>query len=53
MRRSLVFSLLLAAAPCGKEARRAAAGYYASHRDTPFILGVLPHQLTVGLKKRF
>jgi len=31
----------------------AAAGYHASHRDTPFILGVLPHQVTVGLKKQF
>jgi len=31
----------------------AAAGYYAYHRDTPFILGMMPHQVTVGLKKRF
>ncbi len=31
----------------------AAAGYYASRRDTPFILGVMPHQVTVGLKARF
>ena len=31
----------------------AAAGYYASHRDTPFILGVMPHQVTIGLKKQF
>ena len=30
-----------------------AAGYYASHRDTPLILGVMPHQVTVGLKQRF
>src|ERR1700694_2236336 len=30
-----------------------AAGYYAYHRDTPLILSVMPHQVTVGLKKRF
>jgi hypothetical protein len=30
-----------------------AAAYCAYHRDTPFILGVMPHQVTVGLKKRF
>ena len=29
------------------------AGYYAYHRGTPFILRVMPHQVTVGLKKRF
>jgi undecaprenyl-diphosphatase len=32
---------------------RRPAGYYASRRDTPFILGVLPHQVMVGSKKRF
>jgi len=31
----------------------AAAGYYAYHRDTPLILGMMPRQVTVGLKKRF
>jgi hypothetical protein len=37
-------------ARCGGDRRRA---YYAYHRDTPSILGVMPHQVTVGLKKRF
>jgi undecaprenyl-diphosphatase len=31
----------------------AAAGYYASHRDTPLFLNVMPQSIVVGLKKRF
>jgi undecaprenyl-diphosphatase len=30
-----------------------ATGYLARRRDDPFILGVLPHGFTVGLKKQF
>jgi len=30
-----------------------ASGYYAHQRDSPFILGLLPHGAYVGLKKRF
>lgn len=28
-------------------------GYYAHERESPFILGILPHGLTVGLHKQF
>lgn len=28
-------------------------GYYAHKRDSPFILGVLPHGVTIGLRKQF
>lgn len=28
-------------------------GYYAHNRDSPFILGVLPHGFTIGLRKQF
>jgi len=28
-------------------------GYYAHNRDSPFILGVLPHGFTIGLHKQF
>lgn len=28
-------------------------GYYAHNRDSPFILGLLPHGFTVGLHKQF
>ena len=30
-----------------------AAGYYAHNRDSPFILGILPHGFTVGIRSRF
>ena len=30
-----------------------AAGYYAHSRDSPFILGVLPHGFTVGIRGKF
>jgi undecaprenyl-diphosphatase len=30
-----------------------AAGYYAHDRDSPLVLGVLPHGFSVGFKKRF
>ena len=29
------------------------AGYWAHSRDNPFVLGVLPHGFTVGLRKEF
>jgi hypothetical protein len=29
------------------------SGYYAHNRDSPFILGVLPHGFTVGVRKQF
>ena len=29
------------------------AGYYAHNRESPFILSVLPHGFTIGLKKQF
>jgi hypothetical protein len=28
-------------------------GYYAHNRDSPFILSVLPHGFTVGVRKQF
>jgi len=28
-------------------------GYYAHNRDSPFVLGVLPHGFTIGLHKQF
>lgn len=28
-------------------------GYYAHNRDSPFILGVLPHGFTIGVRKQF
>ena len=31
----------------------ALTGYYAHHRDSPFILGVLPHGFSVGISKQF
>ena len=30
-----------------------AAGYYAHNRETPFILGVLPHGFSVGIRGKF
>ena len=30
-----------------------AAGYFAHARDTPFVLGVLPHGISVGIRSRF
>ena len=30
-----------------------AAGYYAHNRESPFILGILPHGFTIGFKKTF
>ena len=30
-----------------------AAGYYAHNRDTPFVLGVLPHGFSVGIRGKF
>jgi len=30
-----------------------ASGYYAQHRDGPFILGVLPHGFMVGIRGKF
>lgn len=29
------------------------SGYYAHNRDSPFVLGVLPHGFTVGFRKQF
>ena len=31
----------------------AATGYLAHSRDNPFILGVLPHGFTVGIRRKF
>lgn len=31
----------------------AAAGYYAHSRDSPWLLGVLPHGVSVGFRKQF